>query len=270
MTPALPDTDPFNRLISALAPWLNQIVIVGGWAHQLYRLHPHAQTLDYLPLSTLDTDIALPATLPVEEQDIRAGLLAHGFSEEFFGEDRPPATHYCLGNEASGFYAEFLSPLYGSEVDRDKRGQATVEIAGVVSQRLRHIELLLSNPWSIDFDSGELAAKIQIANPVSFLAQKVLIQGKRAREDRAKDILYIHDTIEIFGERLPELRDMWLSVFAKELQPNSRKKVLRASHELFGAVTDDIRRAALISRERALSPEAIQRACQYGFIQIYG
>ena len=46
----LQDPNPFIRLIrltAALDPWLGQIVIVGGWAHQLYRLHPHAQALDY-------------------------------------------------------------------------------------------------------------------------------------------------------------------------------------------------------------------------------
>jgi len=270
MAAALQNTEPFNRLITALAPWLDQIIIVGGWAHQLYRLHPRAQQLNYPSLRTLDTDIALPATLPVGEQDIRARLLAHGFREEFFGEDRPPATHYYLVDEASGFYAEFLSPLYGSEIDRDTRRKATSEIAGVVSQRLRHIELLLRNPWSIDFDSGGLAAKIQIANPVSFLAQKVLIHGKRGREDRAKDILYVHDTIEIFGERLPELRDLWLNVVEPELHTRGAKIISSASRGLFGAVNDDIRRAALISAERGLSPEAVQRACHDGFIEIFG
>lgn len=29
--------DPFTRLIVAIEPWLDQIVIVGGWAFQLYR-----------------------------------------------------------------------------------------------------------------------------------------------------------------------------------------------------------------------------------------
>ena len=42
---------------------------------------------------------------------MRARLLAHGFTEEFLGEDQPPATHYHLGGEPSGFYAEFLTPL---------------------------------------------------------------------------------------------------------------------------------------------------------------
>src|SRR5260221_8969785 len=108
---AVHDPDPFKRLIAALKPWLRQIVIVGGRTHQLYRLHPHAQALDYPPLTTLDTDVAVPAKLPIGTQNIRERLLANGFTEELLGENRPPATHYRLGSEASGFYAEFLTPL---------------------------------------------------------------------------------------------------------------------------------------------------------------
>jgi hypothetical protein len=53
-----PTPDPFSRLIAALEPYLDQVVIIGGWAHQLYRRHPAAQALDYPPLLTLDTDVA--------------------------------------------------------------------------------------------------------------------------------------------------------------------------------------------------------------------
>jgi hypothetical protein len=262
--------DPFRRLVSALEPWLDQVVIVGGWAHQLYRLHPHAQHLDYAPLATLDTDVAVPAQLPVGEQDVRARLLAHGFTEEFLGDDHPPATHYRLGGEASGFYAEFLTPLVGSGYDRKHKRKATTEIAGISSQQLRHIELLLHHPWSIDFESGGFAAKIQIPNPVSFLAQKALIHGKRRREDRAKDILYMHDTLEVFGARLPELGELWRTIVAPELHPRSARAVSKASDVLFGKLSDDIRRAAEISAERALSPAPIWEACRYGFIQVFG
>jgi hypothetical protein len=41
-------------------PWLDQLVVVGGWAHRQYRLHTFAQQLRYEPLATLDADIALP------------------------------------------------------------------------------------------------------------------------------------------------------------------------------------------------------------------
>jgi hypothetical protein len=181
------DPDPFRRLVAALEPWLDQVVIVGGWAHRLYRLHPHAQDLDYPPLMTLDTDVAVPAKLPVGEQNICARLLDHGFTEEFLGDDHPPATHYRLGGEASGFYAEFLTPLVGSEYDRNHKRKATMEIAGIASQQLRHIDLLLQHPWSIDFESDGVANRIRIANPVSFLAQKIIIHKKRDLKDRAKD-----------------------------------------------------------------------------------
>jgi len=154
------DPDPFGRLVAALEPWLDQVVIVGGWAHQLYRLHPDAQELDYQPLTTLDTDVAVPSKLPVVEQDIRQRLLAYGFAEEFFGDDHPPVTHYHLGGQTSGFYAEFLTPLIGGPYDRDDKRKATMEIAGITSQRLRYIELFLSHPWSIGLDPGGFAARI--------------------------------------------------------------------------------------------------------------
>jgi hypothetical protein len=45
--------------------------------------------------------------------------------------------------------------------------------------------------------------------------------------------------------------------------------VSKESEALFGEVSDDIRRAAEISAERALSPAAIREVC-YGFIQVFG
>lgn len=76
------DVDQFARLIAALGPWLDQVVVIGGWTHRLYRFHDLAQALEYSPLTTLDTDVVLPARVPVEEQDIRDRLLANGFEEE--------------------------------------------------------------------------------------------------------------------------------------------------------------------------------------------
>ena len=61
------DPDPFQRLVAALEPWLDDVVIVGGRAHRLYRLHSAAQELDYPPLITLDTDVAVPLKLPAGE-----------------------------------------------------------------------------------------------------------------------------------------------------------------------------------------------------------
>jgi len=194
-------SDPFARLLAAREPWLEQFVMVGGWAHRLYRYHPDAQVLDHPPLSTLDADIALSPALMAGDKGIHSRLLAFGFSEEFFGETRPPATHYHLGGETSGFYAEFLTPFACGEYDRKHKRKAMTEIAGTSTQQLRHLELLLNSPWSIHFVHAELSARIRIANPAAFLAQKILVHRRRERQDRAKDILYMRDTLEVFGAR---------------------------------------------------------------------
>jgi ABC-type uncharacterized transport system ATPase subunit len=65
---------------------------------------------------------------------------------------------------------------------------------------------------------------VQVANPVSFLTQKILIQDVRDRKDRAKDILYIHDTIETFAGSLAGLQGL----FAREIQLKLPVKRARA------------------------------------------
>lgn len=70
-----PDLYGFARLVTALDPWLDQIVIIGGWAHRLYRFDPRAQKLEFAPLTTLDADIALPPKLPGRAPSIRELLL---------------------------------------------------------------------------------------------------------------------------------------------------------------------------------------------------
>ena len=67
---ANPEFAWFARLVESLRPWLDQVVVIGGWAHRLYRLHPFAQQLQYEPLATLDADIALPARFKVTGDEI--------------------------------------------------------------------------------------------------------------------------------------------------------------------------------------------------------
>jgi hypothetical protein len=36
----LHDLESFKQLVGAIEPWLTKVVIVGGWAHYLYRAAP--------------------------------------------------------------------------------------------------------------------------------------------------------------------------------------------------------------------------------------
>jgi hypothetical protein len=167
---------PFTKFVEAIDPWLGETVLVGGWAHRLYRSDPRARNLDYVPLTTLDGDVAVPAKLKIEESTVRQRLIDAGFKEEFVGDDRPPATHYHYGPEG-GFYVEFLTPLVGSEYDRKGRRKATQEVSGVSSQQLRFSEVLMISPWKIELSEAtgypfKPAKRIQVANPTSFLGTK--------------------------------------------------------------------------------------------------
>jgi Nucleotidyltransferase len=274
MTELEPELEAFSKFVVALVPWLGELVVVGGWAHRLYRLDPRARKLDYAPLTTLDGDVAVPSKLKKEESNVRKSLLDAGFQEEFIGEDRPPAPHYHYGN-GGGFYAEFLAPLEGSEYDRSGKRKATKEVSGISSQLLRYIEILLVSPWSVTLgeESGfSLSPKrtVQIANPASFLAQKILIHDQRDYRDKAKDLLYMHDTVEVFSENLEELQHIFRKDIAPHLHPRRVAELEQAGDRLFGKVDDAIREASLMATGRKLPSDRLAETARAGLAEIFG
>jgi hypothetical protein len=125
------DAESFARLIDALRPWLGHLIIAGGWAHRLHRLHPLAKNPGHEPIRTRDVDFALSPRAPLAG-NISEVLDAAGFTRTFLGEDAPPVTQYNLDDDA-GFYAEFLVPLEGSEIRRDGKRDVTVSLAGITA-----------------------------------------------------------------------------------------------------------------------------------------
>jgi hypothetical protein len=84
----------------------------------------------------------------------------------------------------------------------------------------------LISPWQVELSEENgyaLSPKrtVQIANPASFLAQKILIHPQRDYKDRAKDLLYMHDTIEVFSECLHELQKLFRDDVAPKLHARS-------------------------------------------------
>jgi len=267
------DVDSFARLVDALRPWLGHLVIVGGWSHRLHRLHEMAGTPLYSPLMTLDADVAFSGRSPLMG-DIRGALRAADFREAFRGDQTPPV-QYQLGAEGQRFYAEFLTPLHGGGVRRDGTPDATLRKAGITAQKLRHVDLLLIDPWSVRLGpelSETLAHPVDllIANPVSFIAQKLLIRSKRPAEKQAQDALYIHDTLELFGHGLDTLREIWAGSLLPNLRPKVGRTVAEQARTQFGALDDVIRSAARIPSDRNLRPERMQQLCSYGLEMIFG
>jgi hypothetical protein len=269
------DLEPFVTLVNALAPWRTKIVFVGGWAHRLFRLDPRAsKNPGFDAVYTRDADVAFDDREHFEG-DIRSALREAGFNEEFFGEDRPPVTQYALGNKQGGFYAEFLTALRGSGLKRGGEADATLKKAGIHAQKLRGLDVLMVNPWEVAIPAEIGGAKedvvgLQVANPVSFIAQKILIHDARKKQRKASnDILYIHDTIQLFGDEIELLRSLWRDDVAKALRVEDRKGVIDGVDRMFERVTDDVRDAAQIQRERGMMPDELREVCKVTLDEIF-
>ena len=265
------DRASFTKLAQALSPWAQQLVFVGGWAHRLYRLHPKAARLQYPPLATLDADVAF-ADRERLEGSIKTRLQEAGFQEQLTGSHRPPVSQYTLGNEDSGgFYAEFLTPLTGRSTTREGEAIATLAKAGITAQRLRYLEILLHAPWNVTLDNewgAASAIELRIPNPVSFIIQKLLIHEDRARGKRAQDILYIHDTLELFGADIDDLAAIWQNEVRGKMHSNWVKKALQTRDTLFGQLNDWVRNAAAIPQDRQLNPERMRAICQAALAEV--
>jgi hypothetical protein len=82
--------------------------------------------------------------------------------------------------------------------------------------------------------------------------------------------LYIHDTLQLFGASLDELRSIWENEVKPSMSPTTAKRAIGKAFELFKDVTDDIRTAALIPADRSLKPDNLRDAINYGLGEIFG
>jgi hypothetical protein len=80
----------------------------------------------------------------------------------------------------------------------------------------------------------------------------------------------MHDTIEMFSERLGELREIYERDVRPSVHSNRRSDLRKASDELFSKLSDVIREAALMASGRRLAPEAMRETCGAGLREIFG
>ncbi len=256
------DRAAFAKLVDALAPWADQLVFVGGWAHRLYRLHPKANVPAYQPLTTLDADVAF-AEREQLQGNIQERLLDAGFKEELTGQHRPPVSRYTLGEDASGFYAEFLTPQIGRSITKSGKQLETVAKAGVTAQQLRYLELLFQSPWlvTLTYEWSAVPLELRIPNPVSFIVQKLLIHDYREPDKKAQDVLYIRDTLELFAPELDTLAVIWREEVREAMHDRWVQRIHQTIDTVFGKLNDTVRDAASIPQDRDLDPEQMRAMC---------
>lgn len=268
----------FARVAVALEPYLNHLIFVGGWAHRLYEHHPCASPLDFSPLATLDADLATPPDLPVIGKPINVLLGDVGFKEHLGGDEAPPVSRYELGEGKVEFEVEFITSLRGSEYKKGKP-DATIAVAGITAQKLRYVDLLQVSPWSIllseeiGYPVGATPLLIQVPNPVSFIVQKTLaLQYRSSLQKKAKDILYVHDTLHQFQMSFSTLHAEWKTVRA-QMHPTTVKKFKDMRANLYNEHSAFVQWAASIARStgrpHAPSARLLAAAIRTAFGEIF-
>ncbi|MCY3002064.1 MAG: GSU2403 family nucleotidyltransferase fold protein [Planctomycetota bacterium] len=256
-----PENELLVKLARAIAVAPDRFVVIGGAAHQLFRRAELAQDTDIPVLRTTDADVAVDVDAALPSLRVDENLRTLGIREELSGEATSPVTRYVL-ESAPEHYIEFVARRPGSGQTRSGANPPTKSFAGVVVQLLSHVDLLLAEPWRVELREEDgfavegVPLSLQIVNPASYLAQKLLVLEKRGPDERAKDIVYIHDTLVLFAPHLEELNALWRKV--ETPSPKRARKTAELARALGAAVGDDVRNAAQLLRaiERPYRPDA--------------
>ena len=234
------ETQFLYQVLSAIRLNLEDFVLVGGFASFLYQFHERAKPVGVSPLLTYDIDLASRGRVSVRGgKSVHKLLLEIGLEEEYTGNCTPPMVKYVPKDKTPSMYVEFLTPLHGSE---NKRGASDVTQKiqpDLSAQKLRFLDLLLKNPWTMNTSSVPGLGKspnlvVKIPHPSMFIMQKILISGRRTDKSRAKDFAYIYQVLGFFREDWETLAKEY-EVLIDDLEGKRwYKRFIRLSNELFG------------------------------------
>lgn len=199
-----------SRLLVALEPFGEHVVLAGGFAAWLYRfVDPYDGAGP--ELFTLDIDYAVPTRLPTELPSLAEALGEIAFVGLRSRDHEPPVMvfqHKRWGTERKApVYAEFLAPLQGNRTDGVVRIEPTVN-----AQLLRYMDLALDGPIAVDVSKVEALAVpagtgAYLPHPALFVVHKALTAPlRKSRDKRDKDFAYIYDVVLRTRAGWPEMR----------------------------------------------------------------
>lgn len=198
-----------EECLTTLGPYLDQLVIAGGWVPYLYGKIYDGRALQE-PLMTYDFDAVVPRRRFIEEGlALNDAILDAGFDLEFTSLHNPPVVKYVKelprGARAE---IEFITDEPGNR-------EETKKIGSINAQALRHVGLLMDDPWVISLSELEYASghSVRIPRPAAYIFHKVLTAPRRRqRVKTAKDLYYVFYVLDAFPAwkeaSLGEVRDL--------------------------------------------------------------
>jgi len=203
----------FAKTISALEPYLDNIVCVGGCATALYRYHKYASRVPWDFLGTMDLDVAVPQILPLNNRPPIAELMNNiGLKEIFCGNKNDAVIKYAPSDRKNSADIEFLCDLSGLPQKDQNRAAIKVQ-KGFSAQPLRYLAMSLENTWNLklkvipEFQNLK-DLTIQVPNPAAYIVSKILVRDeKRKPEFFQKDCFYIYEVSTTFRNSFTKIHN---------------------------------------------------------------
>lgn len=234
------EKDEFLKALLTLRPYLDELIIVGGWAAYIYHHYHSSERTKTEPLFTMDMDFAVRKPIPVvQNKTIDELLIEAGYKRELgLLYASPPATKYVMMPEKD-FEIEFITNLKGRETGITQDIQS-----GLGAQKLRYVDILTENTICVEIaerlsDSREVNVKAQVPHPGRFVFQKVMASNDshRAKPKADKDIYYAYELIanypELYGSVVSEI------VVLKSAVPAWYKRFEKILRRLFESAEAD-------------------------------
>ncbi|MDO8847212.1 MAG: GSU2403 family nucleotidyltransferase fold protein [Coriobacteriia bacterium] len=254
--------DPvLRRGLSAIEPYLDEVVLAGGWVPHIYELLYDATASGRSP-RTRDIDLAVRRTVPLKGRSIDELLTAAEFECRFHSLDTPPVTKYVATTTEGEVEIEFITDAPGAA-----EGAVQVQ-SDLTAQGLHYVGIMLEDPWAVDLGAltGEAADHtVLVPRPGAFVFHKALaFRDRRDRLKREKDLYYVFFVLDAF----PAWREMIAAEFTRfaAVQTAWFKKAHRNLSSLFDS-PDSAGVAALVNQrpQTAFPGMADEQFRQYAF-----
>jgi hypothetical protein len=194
-------TDPLSlfKVLQVLSPYLDEIVIVGGWVPFLYDRYGRMASPHPLP-RTIDVDVVVPRRVEEHGRPTIDDLLSSAGYKACVSASEVPVVKYELASPVTEI--EFLTPEIG------RPGKAALAVQrGLTAQALRYLQILLENTRKMKIkdttDGSDIDLAVKVPSPGAFVYQKGLTLSRGSRRSPAKiskDLYYIFRFLDSSGE----------------------------------------------------------------------
>jgi hypothetical protein len=241
----------FQRIVFELRPYLDEIVIIGGWVPYLYKRYGGFESWQSETSLTAEVDVLVDRPLSTKDRRPLADLLREA---DFHAVDDGGLAIW-EGKVDLGEKIEFLIPHEGTarqagRVVRlpEQRGLGAISLEGVgVLRRFRQ-------QLTIPVVTGRGAARLGVWVPSlgAYAVSKASTFARRSGDPKgAKDLLYLHDLMEAGAEVVNRIESD-LAEMARDLSvpPHIRYATDALSLALDGALRRLLPQAAEMLAER--------------------